>query len=522
MLKQYQKRPSVLMNLIAIGSLWNATEGVSEEGKQLWLYTVRTVLSRGAHLSQNNASAIELWSLLYAGHSYVLMSDDHVVQHLGRRAWISSFPMLQDKVTIIRPTLPNPDHFLAVDTDERQKAWENWRRDEEKVRVTMGLYAYDSQQSLCMFQSPSSLSALKRTQLPLPDELLDAPTAESWMHAFARFSSTSDTHNPPCFGPLLTVLHKDGSANDTPCEKLNKMAWTNSLLSAQTLLTLLEAIYIAWRLETDHNGKTSNFVDSVYPNNAARGPWCRTFTALANWANLRRYCMDRTSRTRTDFFFLTERWHNIQLNIDFPTSLTVSVLRKLSGREERKDSDFIPYENCDKLESKDSLEAFYRFAGSSRRARKALYHSGAVFSRFLRMQRGDSYPSHVVQALVEAALFIGLCCIALRKSAPVTPYFELVAPQDSDVIQMPCCCQEDEACPLVSVQQPLYSGRMEASTWIKYGDIRQACFEHLPLFKEGHMVLQLMLNTLSSSRLNWCFACDSILLLRSCLNLLEN
>ena len=518
-LQHYLARPSMLINLIAIGSLWSPDQRVLERGRQLWLFTIRVASSRDARLANDDATIADLLSLLYIGQSYVLMSNDSTVSHLGRRAWISTYTMLEERKSLVNVGLPTVEQLTAMDAEEREKAWTAWQRDEEGVRATMGLCAYDSQQALSMFRTPSPLTVLMHTRLPLPDELLEAPSEDAWLASYVRLFPSPLQHTPR-FGALLSNLHKTSIDAMTPREMVDKLSWFGMAFSELTLSSLLEAIHVAWRLETDVNGRTSNFQknsEGWYDETAQ----CGIMIALGNWARLWRYCVGNVPPSQGRHFLL-ERWHNIHLNLCFSSARVVSLLRLLPQREA---GDIPRYRTDDSLESQASLETFRQYALSSSNIRQALFHAGAIFARFAHLGKSASFPVHVAKALFESAMVVALCCLVLRDMAPSQPPFELADPRQAAEVQVLCCNykskQRHTGCIVDVIHQQSSPLDVRMARWVKDGDTAQASFEGLSLAQKGHLVLQLMLDVLNSSNAKWCLSADCLGLLRSCLEELE-
>ncbi|PWN86767.1 hypothetical protein FA10DRAFT_263037 [Acaromyces ingoldii] len=513
-LRHYASRPSMLMNLIAIGSLWNADERVYDHGRQLWLFTVRAASSRGTCLSLDDASVADLMSLLYVGHSYVLLSGDAMVHSLGRRAWISTHRMLEERLSVVPADPPSLDDLLAMSAESLDEAWHKWQREEESIRTTIGLCAYDSQQSLSMFRTPSPLTVLLQTRLPMPDELLAAASAQSWLTTYARFfPSFQRLCTPPCFGPLLLELHRCDNGLFRFEEHIERMAWPGIPLSEQILATLLEAIHVAWRLETDSNGKTSDFNSTSSLARSEDGPSCRTTVALRRWANLVKRVPKASSDKR---FFLTERWHGIHLNMSFSGSRTVALLRSLPQRVRdsrpryRGDADY---------PARTSIAAFRQELLPSRTVRQALYHAGCILARFTQLSRSASYPTYVVQGAFESAMFVVLCCLALQGMALSTSPFEIANLGSSSELEVLCSkhvAVGEEPCSTCGERQSSTPYGDRAASWINDGDVKQACFQGLALVENGHLILQLILDLLDSSKPKWCYALDCTDLLQSC------
>jgi hypothetical protein len=514
---------ALVMNLIAIGSLWHRNEMVQKWGADIWKFTLRVVWSRGMRNVQDEVTASALMTILLSGHSYVLMSSDPSVHQLGRRAWLychvlrdqcySKNRFGQEEAGTLNQSIDDqlehrlslPEHRLLLRNDASllQKTWHQWYELETRIRVAWDLCTYDSQQSTWLEMTPSLQADVVRQQTePANEELYEAKTAKEWLKLYeTNIPKRRDASS------ILNLLQKP-----FPCST-NFIVWTTSQLASYNVI---ESIYSSWLMEKANISRTSEYWTDVSSSKTVDLDLIRTMHALANWRII--WSTDLEKRRIKDRYFLLIRWHCIHLSFCL---LNVDINEYI--REQTIDVS-IPNKDCLQIPKKKrasldqkSMEDLF----NSQRGRRALWHAGQISAKLALLSRGSTTPIHVAQAAFESTLLLvafSLVCKKGRQTRSSNKSFELINSDDkldqfdqwADVgLAGFLSLDAQESSNYEAVLQDWGGkGVSSARRWIMEGDTSDALVADLSI-GACSMALENISRLLDEGRFCWCLAKDS-------------
>jgi hypothetical protein len=517
---------ALVMNLIAIGSLWHQKEVARKWGSDIWSFTLRVVWSRGMRNMQDDSTLSMLMAILLSGHSYVLMSSDPAVHRLGRRAWLFCH-LLHDSNRPGRgsgrddgnsETDDNLD-FRLRNADYRAKlrsnasllhhTWQRWRGYEGGIRVAWGICLYDSQQAAWLLTTPSLQSDVnRRYPEPACESIFDAKTALQWLERYEK--------NPPKrrdLDVLMQLLHRP-----YPCSA-EKIEWSSS---QQAHYNILECIYSSWQLDKATLGKTSEYWNMAARKNSPDLGLLRCAHALANWWHFWG-AAQRTNR-QEDIYCLLIRWHCIHLNLGLNEVDIVQYIRERTehlsvGQEASEAALQVPVKA-----SSMSVEEFYR----SSRGRRTLWHAAKISAELTKLPRSTSTPLHVAQAAYESTIVLvafALVAKTRHDTRQGRPLELLDGGDDADDwvrIGLAGFLNQDSQMYIGDDSAQNDWGNLTDSSvrrWILEGETKDTLISGLPLY-QCVVALQDIVRSLEQSRFLWCLATDYQRLIHRTISLL--
>jgi hypothetical protein len=335
------QRPGLLMNLIALGSLWQASTQDVEKGAEMWHFVLGTNWCNGWRMVDTAEATAYTMLLLFTGHSYTMMTSNAHIHQMGRAAWQYAHSFALDSAWQAPfHDCRDVDYVLLqiMSKNELATTFRIWQGDEEKLRVALCLAILDSQQSR-MFSNQSQFQALiMRSPESAPEELFQSPNPLDWRKTL---DSMGGKVSRRWLGDLMKQLFKAhilptsvSSYNDLDYSDMNMIP-----IQQLSMSTLLEGISNACQLEARDDSRTSGLWDSncINENVEARkriqGTDQKALHALANWAtwwlNGSRPTVQYLSSLppAQDTHGLEIRWHAVHLAI---FSRNVNVLEPLS------------------------------------------------------------------------------------------------------------------------------------------------------------------------------------------------
>lgn len=177
--------PSLLLNAIALGSLFIGTEDAVSKGEALWrlAYTAvstswQSLMShQGAHDSRGGIQLV-LTALL--GQTYAMLSRNESLRVTSQIYQSLSFSWarhcdLFDLDSLDPSVLPDPS-----DRDGLSRSWRVWVSRELQLRALLGHYILDGQLSFLSDQPTSVMHTTNSLMLSSSPRLFDSQTADEW------------------------------------------------------------------------------------------------------------------------------------------------------------------------------------------------------------------------------------------------------------------------------------------------------------------------------------------------------
>lgn len=531
---------ALVMNLIAIGSLWHHSPLVKKWGSDIWSFTLRIVWSRGMRNVQDDATVSMLMSILLSGHSYVLRSSDPTVHSLGRRAWLFCH-LLHDNIThrslkhagdinggveedlevvlnqtTYRAELRNTSSLL-------NQAWNRWKQMERGIRVAWGIRIYDSQQAAWLDMTPAlQADVSQKYPEPASERLLEAKTAQEWLNRYEV-----DIPKRRDLVSIMKLLHRP-----FPCTS-QQINWSSS---QQADYNIIESIYSSWLLDNATLGKTSEYWNMAAQRLPQELGLLRSVHALANWRLF--WGTANKKRQRVDTYCLLIRWHCVHMNIGTRDVDLVDYVREqtkhLSDKQSETSSEAlqIPRKQSNRVTT--TAEEFY----NSSRGRRTLWHAGRIAAEVSRLPRVTPTPLHVAQAAYESTLLlVAFALIAKqRQDTKQGKAFEILSSggqqeddnDDQSWMQLGLAgylTSETDSYTTVDSSARTDWGNKDsndtstARLWIIQGETQEVTVSGLPI-EQCSMALRDVNRALEQSGLLWCLAADYQRLIERGLSLL--
>jgi hypothetical protein len=516
---------ALVMNLIAIGSLWHHNKVVRKWGTDIWSFTLRIVWSRGMRNVQDDATVSMLMSILLSGHSYVLRSSDPTVHSLGRRAWLFCH-LLHDNITHRSLKHAGSDAGGGVEEDLElflnqatyrvelrnnapllHQSWNRWKQMERGIRVAWGIRIYDSQQAAWLDMIPAlQADVSQKYPEPASEKILEAKTAQDWLNKYE-----ADIPKRRDLVSVMKLLHRP-----FPCSS-QKIEWSSS---QQADYNIIESIYSSWLLDNTTLGKTSEYWNMAAQRLPQELGLLRSAHALANWRLYRGVAIKE--RHREDTYCLLIRWHCVHLNFGLRDVDLVDYVREQTRHLSNKESEAVEAKEALQVPRKQSqctttAEEFY----CSARGRRTLWHAGHISAELSRLPRVTSTPLHVAQAAYESTLvLVAFALIAnQRQDSRQGRAFELLSggqheedDDDQSWIQLGLAGFLTSDTELYTVDSSAHtdwgnSDNSAARRWILEGETQDTTISSLSI-QQCSMALQDVNRALEQSRLLWCLAAD--------------
>lgn len=512
---------ALVINLIAIGSLWHHNPVARKWGFDIWSFTLRVVWSRGMRNVQDDTTVSMLMSILLSGHSYVLMSSDPAVHKLGRRAWLFCH-LLHDnchhssKKSVVAGDILSSNPSVEEDLEfhlnqDKYRAelrnnsallyhtWQKWKELEGSVRIAWGICLYDSQQAAWLDMIPSlQADVSRRYQEPASEKLLEAKTAQEWLSRYEL-----ETPERRDLASVMKLLHRP-----FPCSS-EKITWSSS---QQAHYNIIESIYSSWLLDKAILGKTSEYWNIVAQRLPQSLGLLRSTHALANWRLF--WHVESRNTKQEDTHCLLIRWHCVHLNFGVDDVDMVQYLREQTRHLARKDEATEALQ-IPRKHSRCSAEEFYL----SPRGRRTLWHAGRICTELSRLPRVTCTPLHVAQAAYESTL-LRIVFALIEKQRQDTRQgkaFELLELQndvgdDDNWNQLGLAGFMTSDMEAYTIDDSAHAdwGNLSGSAarrWIVEGETQDTTISGLSLH-QCSMALQDVNRALEQSRLLWCLAAD--------------
>ncbi|UZJ56105.1 hypothetical protein CBS101457_005425 [Exobasidium rhododendri] len=414
LLPRCSQRPALLMNLIALGSLWQTTAQDIEKGEEMWHFVLGTNWCNGWGMFETDEATAYTMSLLYTGHSFVMMTSNLRIHKIGCAAWLyaHSFAFGTAWQTPSQNCRDVTLDLLHLMTDDQVlTTWRNWHRNEEKLRVALSLAILEGQQRQVFPQQNRFQDLIMRSPESAPEHLFQASSASEWK---ARFSTEIPRRN---LGHLMRQLFTP----HRPLIQHNRAHESDSLpLQPLSMSALLEGINSACHSETCDESRVSGLWEFQLDKERSKARLDeidhKALHALANWAScwlngsLITLSDEMQSTLPKDTLGLEMRWHAVHLNIFARHVEVLEPLVKL-----RRTSSALPaykFTPSARAEGQALLRKDLKQWTSSSSGRRAMFHAGRLISDFVQVPRNRSLSVGVIQGVLDAAIL--LTCLVVN------------------------------------------------------------------------------------------------------------
>jgi hypothetical protein len=399
--------PPLLLNMIALGSLFVASEGAVALGEALWrLAHTGVATSWQSMLQQTDEKGrglgMQLVMTALLGQSYALLSGNralrltsHVFHGLGfywsRQAGLGSRHAMDG----IQPN---------ITPDALQAKWKSWASQEVRNRALLGHYILDGLISQSSGLPNSARHTLNNMPLPSSDEAFEAPTAEAWLTAIQM----GQEEPPLTVRSIFVSLFEFEKPFEAP------------MLSHMTVPAVVEALQslIAESHEADGPAVGVPDIDSI------SRALCRLYQAQ----------IEHSQRPHNDRLDLAIRWHVLGISLCVEPSRLVLAMGTKYGVQQELYGGQRP--SGDRTFDVDAWQ-------KSHWARRAVFHAFAVLDLVQQLPLNKVQALHLPLALQMAALVL----VSTSVGQPARVYIPLQI-----CWRTVCTLQEAPLSPLQSTQ----------------------------------------------------------------------
>ncbi|KAJ6000311.1 hypothetical protein N7481_000720 [Penicillium waksmanii] len=207
--------PPLLLNMVALGSLFVFETGALEKGEMLWRLGHTAVATSWQTLIETRGpwdayDGVQLVLTALLGQTYALLSSNSNIRttasvfHGLGFYWARTSGMYN-----VSEVLPEDLPTLQMSDEEKNTAWRSWAAIEVQRRAILGHYVLDGLISQASGSPASARHLINRIGTACSDEAFEAPTADEWIvemqksakgnpmsEAFARVFSSNYATNP--------------------------------------------------------------------------------------------------------------------------------------------------------------------------------------------------------------------------------------------------------------------------------------------------------------------------------------
>ncbi|OJJ48748.1 hypothetical protein ASPZODRAFT_62036 [Penicilliopsis zonata CBS 506.65] len=381
--KSGESIPPLLLNIVALGSLFVCLPGSLQKGEMLWRLGHTAVATSwqtliGMRGPRDACDGIQLVLTALLGQTYALLSSNHSIR---RTAFVFHglgfyWARTCDMYTI-RDTSPSEIPSLEASGEEKNEIWRTWAASEVQRRAILGHYILDGLISQASGSPASARHLINATGAACSDVAFAAKTADEWILEMARTKSTAI--------PMSEVFVSIFSAN---CASMPLQ------LSSFTIFVCMEGLQ---SLVADLNETSGPVFGAVSRPQIIR--------ALLNLYHNHLY--PSSSPTNVDSFQLLIRWHTICLELATPSTLLYRRICELYKLP--------PLTGGSKTTKSSSRGTFFSFdlekwAGSADAAR-AVLHATAITRILNQIPLRHAHATHLPAAIFASAVVLGGVCL---------------------------------------------------------------------------------------------------------------
>ncbi|KAK3074010.1 hypothetical protein LTR53_003906 [Teratosphaeriaceae sp. CCFEE 6253] len=414
---------TLLLNMIALGSLFVAAEGAVACGEALWRLAHTAVAvswqsmlhltnaegnSMGAHLVMT-ATLGQAYAALSANRSLRLTS--HVFNGLGfywaRQSGLTSTASVED----------DPVAGESATDENTTARWKAWAAREVDKRALIGLYILDGLISQSSGLPTSVGHTVNGVLLPSSDEAFEAADVATWLTVITRDREIRSV----TIRELLVLLFSKQEPFD--CTSYSHM----------TVLALIEALQ-------------SLVAGSHAAGAPAVGLPTQSAISQALWRVYETQLAPCGRRPAADQLNLQIRWHTVHMNLCVESSTLSDALRQHYG---------VPRSSIDQMGFHTPKHFDLLLWRTSPLARRAVLHAQAILHTVQQLPLNRSQALHLPLALHTAAVV--LLAIATmdqteRLRMPPTTCWRVVCAWDQDAALLPDRTSDGDAAALATAE----------------------------------------------------------------------
>lgn len=191
--------PFLLLNMVAIGSLFIGTEDAISKGEFLWEIAQVAASTRWNYSFELSLRHVagdypswQIVSCALLGQLYAMMSRSVKLRHMAQTlhgwafSWARTLGMF-DLQPSQREDVPNPDSSPRT----KQQAWKRWADVEMQKRTVLGLFIVDAQLGKFSRGVPLGKHVLNPLQCAASDGPFNAQSTEAWIAEMERTLSVT-------------------------------------------------------------------------------------------------------------------------------------------------------------------------------------------------------------------------------------------------------------------------------------------------------------------------------------------
>ncbi|KYG47253.1 hypothetical protein M433DRAFT_142206 [Acidomyces richmondensis BFW] len=363
--------PPLLLNMIALGSLFLSSDVAVIRGETLWRLAhtaVATSWQSMLNSSDGEASGMGMQLVLTAllGQSYAVLSRNRSIRLTSHVFHGLGFYWARQSGLVVKDPWQNMLSSIGTSIDN-QTLWRSWAAAEVRNRALLGHYILDGLISQSSGLPNSARHTINNMPLPCSDEIFDAKTEDIWIEAMKENRQFQSSN--------VRLLLVDLFNFDKP--------FTSDLLPHMAVPAILEALQ-----------------SLISENHEAGGPSVglpsREDLGIALW-RLFASQIRHHKRPSADALDLSIRWHMlcISLCVDLNNLIHTLCLRKDIQPRLYTKSNFSSGEWCE-----------FENWKKSHLARRAVLHALSIISRIQHLPLGKIQALHLPLALHTSAIIL--------------------------------------------------------------------------------------------------------------------
>jgi hypothetical protein len=297
--------PPLLLNLVALGSLFVCQTDAASKGEILWRLGHTAVATSwqtliGLRGPRDRCNGIQLVLTALLGQTYALLSSNANIRTTAFVFHGLGFYWARTSGMYMVEDLP-PDSFLTLDKDaeSKEEIWRTWAAAEVQRRACLGHYILDGLISQASGSPASARHAINNIGAACSDAAFTAETADDWITAMAA------THNGTSRVRLSEVFVQACSKDYTMAPlQLSRFSISVVLEGLQSFVADLDEVSSP-ALGTVSRAQITRGMLNIYDGNI----------------------LPLRSSSNSDYLPLLLRWHTVCIELSTPT---ISLYRRIS------------------------------------------------------------------------------------------------------------------------------------------------------------------------------------------------
>lgn len=363
----------LLLNAIAIGSLFSGEDRRISQGEALWKLAHVAVATSWYSFIQHKAQTdarrgVQLVTTALLGQSYAILSRNARLRKTAQMFHSLGFCWASECSLYTTRRAFDPLQVIGVSDDSLAHHWRTWVAEELQLRCLLGHFILDSQIAEFLGASTSQRHASNSLPLPSKDSLFAATTAKDWADRLL-----AEPYSQVTFRELFLDLYTDES-------NIKPLPAGLSPLALKVLLEGLRSIVL--------ESKASNGPVVGKPSEAST---CKALSVMHRWTF---ESPDISSTDKTD---LSITWHAICIDMAIDT---VQTGRKLCTIHSIQQDVFSEYTTTEQANSTSSC----RHWAAHPKSRIALLHATAIYDELDRLRLSHAHTLHLPMSIFSAAV----------------------------------------------------------------------------------------------------------------------